>query len=81
MYKKSFYLTKKRRVQKFDELISQKKVTQNATNITDKDKWVINVFSRQFTHIKTDLPKKVLNFSITSETLPNKDIICTIEEQ
>ena len=36
--------------------------------------------SRQLTHIETDLLAKVLNFSITSETLPNKDIIATIED-
>ena len=36
--------------------------------------------SRQLTHIKTDLHAKGLNFSITSKTLPNKDIIATIED-
>ena len=35
-YEKSFYLIKKRHIQKFDELISKNKVTQGATNITDK---------------------------------------------
>ena len=43
-YKKSFDLTKKRNIKKFDELIGKKKVTQSATNITDKKKWVINIF-------------------------------------
>ena len=36
--------------------------------------------SRQLTHIETDLLAKALNFSITSETLPNKDIIATVED-
>ena len=36
--------------------------------------------SRQLTHIETDLLAKVLNFSITSKTLPNKYIIATIED-
>ena len=36
--------------------------------------------SRQLTHIETDLLAKGLNFSITSKTLPNKDIIATIED-
>ena len=36
--------------------------------------------SRQLTHIETDLLAKGLNFSITSETLPNKDIIANIED-
>ena len=36
--------------------------------------------SRQLTHIEADLLAKVLNFSITSKTLPNKDIIATIED-
>ena len=36
--------------------------------------------SRQLTHIETNLLAKDLNFSITSQTLPNKDIIATIEE-
>ena len=37
-YEKSFELTKKRHVQKFNELISKNKVIQSATNITDKKK-------------------------------------------
>ena len=71
-YKKSFDLTKKRHIPKFDELISKNKVTQSVTNITDKKKWVINMSSRQLNHIKTDLLAKDLNFSITSKTLPKK---------
>ena len=78
-YKKSFELTKKRHIRKFNELISKNKVTQSATNITDKKKWVINMSSRQLTHIETNLLAKGLNFSITSKTLPNKDIIATVE--
>ena len=35
--------------------------------------------SRQLTNIETGLLAKGLNFSITSKTLPNKDIIATIE--
>ena len=61
-------------------MISKNKITQNATNITDKKKWVINMSSRQLTHIEIDLLAKGLNFSITSKTLPNKDIIATIED-
>ena len=80
LYKKSFELTKKRHIRKFNELINKNKVTQSATNITDKKKWVINMSSRQLTHIETDLLAKGLNFSITSETLPNKDIIANIED-
>ena len=74
-YKKSFELTKKRHRRKFNELISKNKVTQSAANITDKKKWVINMSSRQLTHIQTDFLEKGLNFSIPSKTLPNKDII------
>ena len=36
--------------------------------------------SRQLTHIETNLLAKGLNFSITSKTLPNKDIIATIKD-
>ena len=36
LYKKSFQLRKKRRIQKFNELISKNKVTQSATNMTEK---------------------------------------------
>ena len=60
--------------------MSKNKITQSATNITDKKKWVINMSSRQLTHIETDHLAKGLNFSITSKTLPNKDIIDTIED-
>ena len=79
-YKKSFYLTKKRHIRKLDELISKNKVTQSVTNITDKRKWVINMSSKQLTPIETELLVKGLNFSITSKTLPNKDIIDTTED-
>ena len=68
-----------RHIRKFNELISKNKVTQSATNITNKKKWV-NMASRQLTHIETDLLAKGRNFSITSKTLPNKDIIATIED-
>ena len=61
-------------------MISKNKVTQSATNITDKKKWVINMSSRQLTHIETDLLAKGLNLSITSKALPNKDIIAVIED-
>ena len=61
-------------------MISKNKVTQSATNITDKKKWAINMSSRQLTHIETDFLATGLNFSITSKTLPNKDIIATIED-
>ena len=62
-------------------MISKNKVTQSATNITDKKKWVINMSSRQLTHIKTNLLAKGLNFSIDlSNTLPKKDIIATVED-
>ena len=80
LYKKSFELTKKRHIRKFNELISKNKVTQSTTNITDKKKWVINMSSRLFLHIKTNLLANGLNFLITSKTLPNKDIIATIED-
>ena len=36
--------------------------------------------SRQLTHNETYLLAKGLNFSITSKTLPNKDIIATVED-
>ena len=36
--------------------------------------------SRHITHIETDLLAKGFNFSITSKTLPNKDIIATVED-
>ena len=61
-------------------MISKNKVTQSAANIGDKKKLVINISSRQLTHIETDLPAKGLNFSSTFKTLPNKDIITTIED-
>ena len=61
-------------------MISKNKVTQSATNITDKKKWVINMSSRQLAHIETDLLAKGPSFSITSKTLANKDIIATVED-
>ena len=79
LYKKPFDLTKKRHIRKSDELISRNKVTPRA-NITYKKKWVINMSSRELTHIETDLLAKGLNFSITSKPLPNKDIIATIDD-
>ena len=60
LYKKSFELTKKKHIRKCNELISKNKVTQSATNITDKKKWVINVSSRKLTPIETDLLARAL---------------------
>ena len=40
----------------------------------------INMSSGQLNHVETDLLAKGLNFSITSKTLPNKDIIATLED-
>ena len=78
---RNLLIQQKRDILKFDELIRKKKITESATNnITDKKKWVINMSSRQLSHIKTDLLTKGLNFSITSKALPNKDIIATIED-
>ena len=61
-------------------MISKKKVTQGASNIADKKKWVTNMSSRQLTDIETNLLAKGLSISITSKTLPNKDIIATKED-
>ena len=80
LYKESLELTKKRQKRKFNELINKNKVTQSATNMIDKKKWVFNMSSIQLTHIETDLLAKGLNFSVTSKTLPNKDITATIED-
>ena len=44
LYKKSFELTKKRHIRKFNELISKNKITQSATNIADKKNWVVNIY-------------------------------------
>ena len=60
-------------------MTSKNKVTQGATNIADK-KCFINMSSKPLTHIKTNLLAKYLNVSITSTTLPNKDIIATVED-
>ena len=54
LYKKSFEITKRRHVRKFDELTSSSKVTKKANNTIDKKKLVINLSSRQLTHIETD---------------------------
>ena len=67
-------------IRKFNELISRNEVTQSTTNIKDKKKWVINMSSGQLTHIETNLLTKGLIFSTISKTLPNKDIIATIED-
>ena len=61
-------------------MISKNKVTQSTTNIAEKKKWVINMSSRQLTHIETDLLAKSINFSTTTKALPNKDIIATVED-
>ena len=36
--------------------------------------------SRQLSHIETDLLAKGINLSINSKTMPNKDVITTIED-
>ena len=78
LHKKCFELSKQKTLSKFTELISSNKVTLSTTDITDKKKWVINMSSRQLTHIKTDFLAKGINLLITSKMLPIKDIIATI---
>ena len=45
---------KPRHIRKFDEIVSKNKVTQSATNLANK-KLVMNMFSRQLTHIASDV--------------------------
>ena len=45
-----------------------------------KKKHVTDMSSRELIHIETDLLAKSLNFSITSKTLSNIDIIAPIED-
>ena len=80
LYKKSYGSTKKRHMRKFNILVSKNKETQSASNITDKKKCAVNMSFRQLIHIETDILGKGLNFSITSKTLSNKDIIATMED-
>ena len=47
---------------KFDELMTKNEGNESTTNVTDKKKWVINMFQRQITKIETDLLTKGLNF-------------------
>ena len=70
-YKKSFDLTKKREIQKFDDLIRRRKGTHSADNMADKKKWVVNLSSRQLSKFETDLLAKGHNFSTASKTLPS----------
>ena len=62
LYKKCFDLVKKRHIRKLDALISKNKISQSATNVTDKKKWAINMSSRQLTHIETDPFSKGLDY-------------------
>ena len=55
----------------------ENKVIQSATNITAKKKKVINVFQ---TINPYNNKVKGLNFSVTSKTLLNKDIIAALED-
>ena len=63
-YKKSFEITKQTHIQKFQELISKNKVTQSATNIADKKKWVINMSSRQLTIPKAIVSPRALTYQL-----------------
>ena len=75
LYEKAVDLQKKRYIQRFEELISKKKVKQNATNITDKKKWVINM-SQPISKI---FLQRALS-SLLLLKLPNKDTTATIEK-
>ena len=41
LYRKSFVLTQKIHIRKFDELISKKSGSQSTSKVTDKNKWGI----------------------------------------
>ena len=77
--KKSLTSKKKKHSGKFDELIGENK--SNAY-ITYTKKWVINIFQtiRQLPYIGIDFFANDLNFSIIFKTMPNKDIIATLED-
>ena len=65
-------------MQKFNELMSMNK-SHKAPLIKQIKRFVIIMPSRKMTHIEYDTLAKGLDFSITSKTLPNKDIVATIE--
>ena len=68
LYRKSFYLTKKKHTGEINELISKKNGSQIASKETDENQ-LLNISKRQLTQIKIDLLAKGLNFSITSEAI------------
>ena len=67
-------------------------ISRNTSPIIRQHKWLCCTDLKEYrdldgnsktyglTHIETDLPPKNLNFSITSKTLPHKDIIATIKD-
>ena len=69
---------KSRYIRKFDKLFSKNKVTQSVSNLADK-KLVINMSSRQLTHLATDVLAEGIKLPFASKIRPNKEIIDAVE--
>ena len=71
---------KERHVQKFERLQAGKASDDGiGENFVDKDKWVINLSSKQLTENEKNLLSKGMKFAITPKHVPKKEIISTVE--
>ena len=76
-------VTKERHLKKYMTLLTQDQQRQAAELqnqiTTDKSKWVINFSTKTLSPHEKDLLEKGLNFSVTPNNIPTKDIVAKVE--
>jgi hypothetical protein len=85
--KAEFDNTKTRQRRKFDSLVNKRKAVQmklkeqtNAkSSVVDKNRWVMNVSSKELSDTEVSVLKKGLNFAITPKKMPIKEVITSTE--
>ena len=79
-YDTVFGTIKNQHIRKFDSMINKNKVeTTDRQTTVDKSKWVINASKRPLSSNETSLLARGLNFAITPQRNPTKEIIVNTE--
>ena len=78
-YESEFTKTKRRHLEKFTRLEASYKRTNDAHNISKKDKWVINLSDKDLSEDQHAILSRGLNYAVTPSSVPCFDIITAVE--
>ena len=79
------YAVKDRQIRKFGRLLADKENSENSTKkantsgTVNKDKWVVNLSSKQLSSDQVSVLEKGLNFAVSPDKLPINDVIVATE--